>query len=303
MPCRNGAIARALAVAGLALLVAVSCPNPIDDDLLLVVEDDITPSMVISEPLPNSYYHGDVTVTGTLADSSQRTGDGKGRLLTLSFSVSDASTLDRTVTFEADGNSTVEPAGSSFDWDPDTGAFSFSFPSEDLYGSRILTFVARDLNGNESRQQIALQQYPFGPNLQLISPIDFSIYEMEVINQRDRDRHSRRARQRPTRCGRSSGRSAARAICLTRWSSIRRTPPPDGSTRPGTFTFNPSDGSFYDMYDCSGDSSTLILIVTAWNVNNSTVRRRCSCCFNGTGPTIVLAPRQPATIPRNTPPS
>jgi hypothetical protein len=289
MPCRNGATARALAGAGLALLVAFSCPNPIDDDLLLVVEDDITPSMVISEPLPNSYYHGDVTVTGTIADSSQQTGDGKGRLLTLSFSVSDASTLDRTVTFAADGNATVSPVDPLFAWDLGTGVFSFSFPSDDLYGFRILTFVARDLNGNESRQQLALQPYPFGPNLQLDSPDAFDIYDMQVeISGTVTDAPGETP---PT----------ADEVREIQWKMSTEplphklvidptNPPPGGIYTSGTFTFDPSDGSFYDVYDCSGDRTPLILLVSAWNVNSSS-STTVQLLAPATGPAIVLAPR------------
>jgi hypothetical protein len=291
MPCRNGAIARALTVAGLALFIAVSCPNPIDDDLLLVVEDDITPSMVISEPLPNSYYHGDVTVTGTLADSSRQTGDGKGRLLTLSFSVSDASPLDRTVTFEADGSFTVEPAGSSFDWDTSTGSFRFSFSSRELSGFRILTFVARDLNGNESRQQIALQPYPFGPNLQLISPADFSIYDMLVI-----------ISGTVTDAPGDGTTEEVRSISWQKTGDLQPTMlkidptqgPADGVYRDadGSFTFNSSTGAFSDSFESFDLSGTIFLKVSASNVANSS-STTVTLNHNGTGPAIVLAGDNP----------
>ena len=63
---------RTIAAAALVAAAALSCPSPIDDELLLVVEDKLAPDLVITAPAPNSYYHGTVTVAGSLADSSRR---------------------------------------------------------------------------------------------------------------------------------------------------------------------------------------------------------------------------------------
>ncbi|MCX7030379.1 MAG: Ig-like domain-containing protein [Spirochaetes bacterium] len=293
----TGGIARTFAAAAVVAAVAVSCPNPIDRDLLLVVEDGIVPALVITTPVPYSYYHGNVTVEGTVTDSSRRTGDGEGRLQTLSFSVNDYSPLDLTVTFAEDGSATITPADPSWDpsfvWNAATGSFKFSFPSENLQGPKILTFVARDVNENESRQQVALQAYPDGPHLQLESPVDFSVYDMEVTIKGT-------VTDTP-----APDDDTADEVRRLEWQIVGKpphelviggTPPSDGIYRSGTFTFDLSTGVFEDSYDSSADSGTIYLKVSAWNVNNSTyttVQLR----FNGTGPAINLAPEVPGHNP------
>ena len=142
----TGKIARALAAA-VAAAAAVSCPTPINRELLLIVEDEIGPALAITSPTANSYYHGTVHVSGALGDSSSEAGDGLGRIRTLSFAVNDYSPLDRTVTFDAAGNAAVDPPDPTFAWDPATGEFSFDFPSTDLQSYRVLTFIATDANG------------------------------------------------------------------------------------------------------------------------------------------------------------
>ena len=176
----TGKIARALAVAAVAAAAAVSCPSPINRELLLIVEDEIGPDLAITSPTANSYYHGTVHVSGTLGDSSSEAGDGLGRIHTLSFAVNDFSPLDRAVSFDAAGNATVDPGDPTFAWDPATGEFSFDFPSTDLQSYRVLTFIATDANGNETRREVGLLPYPYGPHIALDNPLDLSTYTTEV---------------------------------------------------------------------------------------------------------------------------
>ena len=171
-------ITRALAVAALAVAITVSCPNPIDDDLLRIVEDVITPSLTIAEP-SESYYHGTMHVSGFILDSSITAGDGNGRLHTLTFSVSNDSLLNRTITFNTNGTFTVEPPDSSFVWDPVTGGFQLDCEMGDLTGYRLISIVVTDANGNQTQKDRGLMPYPYGPHLVLTKP-DTTTYDLTV---------------------------------------------------------------------------------------------------------------------------
>jgi hypothetical protein len=154
-------VVRTLAIAALATVVATSCPKPIDDELLLVVADEIKPLITITAPAQGSTYGYTVDVTGTLFDSSQTAGDGKGFVRTLEFSVLGNPFPPRTVTFERDGSFSVDPD------DPDppvydvhytlaTGEFSFTVNTATLQGAKWFTFTATDLNENQAEQVITL---------------------------------------------------------------------------------------------------------------------------------------------------
>ena len=276
--------ARTLAAAALVAALALSCPNPIDEELLLVVDDALSPDLAIATPTPNSWYHGTMTVSGILADSSSEVGDGFGRLASLSFSVSDYSPLARTVTFDADGNATVTPADPTFSWDPASGGFSFDFPSDGLFGYKVLTFVATDLNGNEVRKDLPLLPYPYGPYVVLDEPVDLSTYDMVVaIAGTVTD---------------ASGDPTADEVKALRWRASGEpdcdlvigpaTLQPDGTYRNGNFTFNPVTGAFSDWFDSSNNSGTVIVKVSALNATMWT-EVTSSLVFNGAGPDITLA--------------
>ena len=277
--------ARTIAAAALVAAASISCPNPIDEELLLVVEDSLAPDLVIATPTPNSWYHGIVTVSGTLSDSSIEAGDGAGRLASLSFSVSDSSPLHRTVAFDADGNATMSPADPSFSWDAASGGFSFDVPTAGLFGYKVLTFVVADANGNEMQRDLPLMPYPYGPCLVLDEPVDLSIYDMIVaISGTVTD---------------ASGDSTTDEVQVLRWEATGgiyhelaigpATVQPDGTYRSDNFTFDPLTGAFSDWFNSSTKTGPLSVKMRAMNSSvwsEVTVQ----LAFNGTGPAITLAP-------------
>ncbi len=154
----TGSTARTLALVMMAAVVTTSCPKPIDDELLLVVADEIEPLITIDTPAQWSTYGYTVDVVGTLFDSSQAPGDGKGFVRTLDFTVPAGPLLHRTVTFERDGSWTVEPADPTFDFTLATGDFVFTVNALDLTGPQLFTFTATDLNGNKGEQEITITE-------------------------------------------------------------------------------------------------------------------------------------------------
>jgi len=154
------------------VIVFTSCPKPIDEALVLVVEDKLAPEITISSPGDNTYYKGDVVVTGNITDSSFEEGDGQGTLDILDFTVSDASILDRVITFTADGSYTVEPADSTFSYNQDDGSFGLSFSSVGLSGVRKINFNLQDKNGNAVEKEITLYEDEDGPYIVVAEPED-----------------------------------------------------------------------------------------------------------------------------------
>jgi len=151
---------RTLAAAAIVAAAALSCPSPIDEELLLVVDDEIAPSINVASPEPNSTYRYSVLVTGTVTDSSRDAGDGAGFVSTLLFSVSNDITLDRAITFERDGTWTVSPPDPSFAYAPATGNFSFTVNTSALSNMRYFFFTVLDLNGNHGDHVVTVLPDP-----------------------------------------------------------------------------------------------------------------------------------------------
>lgn len=79
-----------LAVVSLALL---SCPPPIDEDLLTFAEDSIPPEIELSSPSNNGTYRSNLKVKGRIIDSSVKSGDAKGKITTAFYAILDNSCL------------------------------------------------------------------------------------------------------------------------------------------------------------------------------------------------------------------
>jgi len=159
-------------IIGISLLLLQSCPKAIDEELVLVVEDTFAPVLTVTSPTNNSLYKGTVTVAGSVTDSSVEEADGLGTLKSISFTVSDASVLDRTITFETDGTYSVEPADDTFSYNGEDGTFGFAFSTVGLSGVRILEFVIEDMNGNTTEKELTLFADDSGPFFDISSPED-----------------------------------------------------------------------------------------------------------------------------------
>ena len=167
----------------LSTVVLLSCPTPIDQDLLRLVEDNIVPAITIDTPYPNSLYGATVLVEGNLSDSSFAPGDGKGLLQTLYFSVLGEAMLSRIIEFSDDGTYTVTPPDSNpeFTFDPSTGSFSIDFSTVGLNGGpKVLVLELVDFNGNETEKTLTLLEDPSGPWVDLELPAHGTVYDLTV---------------------------------------------------------------------------------------------------------------------------
>jgi hypothetical protein len=147
---------------GLILILAV-CPPPIDEELLIFVEDEIAPSIVVFSPDNNSSYRSLLNVSGQVTDSSEKEGDKKGSVKTLSYAVLDHSQLSGDVPLSNDG------------------IFAVSFATTGMSGTEILVIRAEDWNGNICERSLTLHENTTGPFIRIDSPENYSYYRSHVI--------------------------------------------------------------------------------------------------------------------------
>ena len=181
-PQRRSLLRRfAPALAAALTLMLTSCPNPISPQLANVVEDRLPPVVTVDQPENNTSFRSSLTVSGTIVDSSLEEGDGKGVLETITFEVSGADYLERSLLIAGD-QYTYQPAGVDF-FDPATGAFEIAFSTVDptpLTGFRVLTLTVTDRKGNETVERITVFAYTDGPYIELYEPVDGDRYETAV---------------------------------------------------------------------------------------------------------------------------
>ncbi|MCK4515595.1 MAG: hypothetical protein KAU31_10075, partial [Spirochaetaceae bacterium] len=165
--------------AGLAL-VLTACPPPITPALANVVQDHFAPVITIDSPGDNTSFRSTLTVAGTVADSSKDAEDGRGVLESISFSISGAEYLSRTLLI-TDTGFTYDPIDREFtSYDPETGAFEITFSTTDpglLTGFREIIVTATDEKGHISEEHITVFAYTEGPYIHLISPEDLTRHE------------------------------------------------------------------------------------------------------------------------------
>jgi hypothetical protein len=268
----NGRIVRILAATAAAAVVAVSCPNPIDRDLLLVVNDKIDPILSISTPSASSYYHGTIHVSGFLLDSSDTAGDRSGRLHTLTFSVSNNSLLSRTITFNDDGTFTVEPSDPSFTWDSTTGSFALDCQMADLQGYQVLSFVASDANGNQARSDVGLMPYPYGPHL-----LSVEIEGLATNSSSDGNTDEIKALE-----WEGAGDSGEIVLNTATWVAARNRYESD------SFWYDPVTSTFHDVLDTSRKKDPISLKVGAQNRSLMWSYVTVVLMYPGTGPAITI---------------
>ncbi len=133
----------------LAVLALAGCPQPVDDQLLRVVEDAIPPDIALTSPAANGEIRSTVTIAGRITDSSFRANDKGGVLDSVEIQVQAEPQLTRAIKL-ADGSFTVTPADPTFTFDFDSGAFSIELDTSSIDRSREFIISATDRNGNSA---------------------------------------------------------------------------------------------------------------------------------------------------------
>ncbi|MBN2658756.1 MAG: hypothetical protein JXR86_16995, partial [Spirochaetales bacterium] len=149
--------------------------TPLTPDVLLIVEDEIKPVIVIETPRNNSTYRSYIVVSGTVSDSVLEEDDGIGEIVTFEYGIVDSSPRTRTVTVDGSGSFSISPEDpdAAFSYNPETGDFAFviSTTVPNVLSSVQTVYVeVTDSNGNTSRKEVNLQSYLYGPYISIVSP-------------------------------------------------------------------------------------------------------------------------------------
>ena len=142
-------------------LLFVSCPSPMTEEIVLAASDKLAP--IIRVVSPNNYdtYLSEVEFQVVVDDDAISSGDSRGNIASVSFSLSNDDFRGGKVNISADGSvSQDSSAGSSvIDYNSSTGAVNFSFSTIEpniLTGLLSVTVSVTDRNGNTTEERVSL---------------------------------------------------------------------------------------------------------------------------------------------------
>jgi hypothetical protein len=169
-----------LAAIVFASVIFISCPQvePITDTLLIEVEDEFEPVIIIESPLDDSYYYSIISITGSIKDSSLTATDEAGRLSYISYTVANDASRRGKIIIGDDRTYTKDDDFGSGDivYDEETGDFSIDFSAIEVDGtssilqqSVTITVTAVDKNNNSTTKSVRLLEND-GPFINLIEP-------------------------------------------------------------------------------------------------------------------------------------
>ncbi|MDC7239245.1 MAG: Ig-like domain-containing protein, partial [Spirochaetales bacterium] len=144
-----------LAAAGLLL---ISCPTPLTEDVVMAASDVLPPTIKIVTPSNYDTYYSEVLFELDLTDDAVTSGDSRGDVAMISFSVSNDAILGGKITISSTGAVTRDESYGEGDisYNPETGIAEFSFDASSLYGTVYVTVNVSDRNSNETQTRITL---------------------------------------------------------------------------------------------------------------------------------------------------
>ena len=146
----------------LTALIITSCPKPLDDKLIIEVQDEFAPLIIIASPTDDSYYYSSITITGTITDNAFTADDGLGQLSFISYTVANDVSRQGKVTIADDGSSSKDSSFGSGDiiYDSQTGLFNITFSAIEIDGTTsilqqrvTITITAADRNNNSTKNE------------------------------------------------------------------------------------------------------------------------------------------------------
>ena len=169
--------------------------QPVDDDLLIQVQDERAPSVSIIAPQDDEYFYSEISITGTIVDDALADNDRNGFIYSISYSV--ANDVDRrgSIVRNADDVYIKDSSYGSGDiiYDPVTGAFSIIISTIQVDGNdsklnqqRVtITITVVDGNNNSTFKDIRIVKSE-GPYIDLDEPgttvLTFSPSDLININ-------------------------------------------------------------------------------------------------------------------------
>ena len=139
-----------LIIAVVLFFAFAACPNPIDNNLVTLVEDELAPVITVTEPQNFGEYKSTISLSGIVKDSSTAAGDNQGRVSTLSYEVQGHYLLAGKISLSADGQ--FGPV---------------DIDATGLSGREVIVVTAEDWNGNISEEEIILDENTSGPYIDI----------------------------------------------------------------------------------------------------------------------------------------
>jgi hypothetical protein len=153
------------------VLLLSACPPPVSDLLATAVADKLPPTLTVIEPTVADTYSGTMVFKGTVTDDATSSGDGKGTLASVSYSVSNNVLLKGKIKLNTVGEATADTTFGSgtITWDNATKVFSFQVDTVGITGTLTVQIFAADANGNTTTSSVQLTE-SVGPVIALSSP-------------------------------------------------------------------------------------------------------------------------------------
>ncbi|MBI9100363.1 MAG: hypothetical protein JEY91_17905, partial [Spirochaetaceae bacterium] len=134
------------------LSIIFSCAKPIDEQLIQVAEDKFPPELIELFPENDSLYYSSVTVEGVVEDNSLMGGDGNGRLVSITYTLSNNYNRRGRIIINESGEVIKDENFGTGDiiYSPSTGQFSFTFSTVDfekINSEGIKTIIPDPING------------------------------------------------------------------------------------------------------------------------------------------------------------
>jgi hypothetical protein len=163
-------------LASLLTLLLSACPPPVTNEIATAVSDKMAPSITVTSPTALT-YQGSMHFAGTITDDASSTGDGKGSVRSIEYTVANDNTGQRQsrLLIDSNGAASVDTSfgsGSVIAWTRATHSYAFDVSTVVPFvmpGILQVTIIATDENGNAQKQVISLFSGG-GPSITITAP-------------------------------------------------------------------------------------------------------------------------------------
>ncbi len=144
-----------------AVMVFVSCPQPLTEDDVIAAQDKLAPTIEVLSPGENEVYYSEVEFSLRILDDAENEEDGLGDLASISFDLANDDLRGGRVLIDSDGNISQDSdfGPDEVVYDVETGLVSFNFSTvspNTITGMISVTISAEDRNGNLTEEAITL---------------------------------------------------------------------------------------------------------------------------------------------------
>ena len=155
------------------LFTVISCPDPITEDVVAKVEDEASPTIIVSSPSNNDVYRSSVSFTGKVSD------DAKNSIERFSFEVQNRSISGGVIISSGNVSQDSSAGTTPVSYNSSSGEFSFDFSTIDpdvLSGRLLVNLEAVDWNGNTTEETVILYENTDGEYVDITSPAAGDVY-------------------------------------------------------------------------------------------------------------------------------